>query len=197
MQFSHGARHDFLRRYGVPEGWTPIELRGLTDVIGGGTPSREENRFWQGGQIPWATPTDLTSNNSKYISHTAECITEAGLASSAATLLPVGSVLYTSRATIGTKAIAKVPMATNQGFASFLVRAVDGEFLFYLLDLLTPVIKRLAAGTTFDEVSKRDIRSIWCAVPTSLDEQAAIAHSLPITSASTMPTLSLNPTPMS
>lgn len=69
-------------------------------------------------------------------------------------------------------------MATNQGFASFIPHEVNGEYLYYLLDLLMPIIKRLGAGTTFDEVSKRDIRTVWCAVPSDLSEQAAIARIL-------------------
>lgn len=178
MHSSFGARHDFLRRHGVPENWEPRPLGQLARIVGGGTPSRDEQRFWTGGTIPWATPTDVTANHSKSISTTAECITQAGLLSSAAELLPRGSVLYTSRATIGAKAIAAVPMATNQGFASFVPRAVHGDYLYYLLDLLTPTIKRLGAGTTFDEVSKRDIRTVWCSIPTNADEQATIARIL-------------------
>jgi type I restriction enzyme, S subunit len=178
MHISLGARHEFLRRHGVPDGWQAKELGNLARVVGGGTPSRDESRFWLGGNIPWATPTDLTENQAKYISKTAECVTQAGLTSSAATLLPAGSILYTSRATIGAKAIASVPIATNQGFASFLPQGIDGQYLYYLLDLLTPIIKRLGAGTTFDEVSKRDIRTVWCAVPSGPDEQTIIAHVL-------------------
>lgn len=178
METSLGARHDFLRRYRHPQDWRAVEIDALVDVIGGATPSREESRYWSGGEIPWATPTDLTGNNSKYINRTAECITESGLAECAARVLPVGSVLYTSRATIGAKAIATVPIATNQGFASFIPVDIDGEYLFYLLDLLTPIIKRLGAGTTFDEVSKREIRKVWCAIPSDRDEQTAIARIL-------------------
>lgn len=69
-------------------------------------------------------------------------------------------------------------MATNQGFASFVPHGVNGDYLYYLLDLLTPVIRRLGAGTTFDEVSKRDVRTVWCATPKDPDEQAAIARIL-------------------
>jgi len=178
MRISLGARHDFLRRYGIADRWRPQTLADLARVVGGGTPSRGEDRFWRGGTIPWATPSDVTANQAKLISKTAECITDAGLASCAAVLLPRGSVLFTSRATIGAKAIAEVPVATNQGFASFLPDSVDGEYLYYLLDLLTPIIKRLGAGTTFDEVSKRELRTVWCAVPSDSFEQAAIARIL-------------------
>lgn len=178
MESKLDARHDFIRRYGKPNGWRVVTLGELANVVGGGTPCRNEGRFWQGGTIPWATPTDLTANGSKYISQTAESITSAGLDSSAATLLPAGAVLFTSRATIGAKAIAKVPIATNQGFASFIPREADRDFLYYLLEILTPIIKRLGAGTTFDEVSKRDVRKVYCAVPIEKDEQAAIARIL-------------------
>ncbi len=178
MKVSLGARHDFLRRYGGANGWKPQTLGDLARVVGGGTPSRDESRFWTGGSIPWATPTDLTANQAKYISTTAECITEQGLSSSAASLLPPGSILYTSRATIGAKAILIVPISTNQGFASFIPYTISSDYLYYLLDLLTPIIKRLGAGTTFDEVSKRDIRTVWCAVPSDSVEQANIARIL-------------------
>jgi type I restriction enzyme S subunit len=178
MQLNLGALHDFLRKYGVADGWIACQLGDLGDVVGGATPSRGESRFWSGGTIPWATPTDLTANDSRFIGQTAECITDAGLSSCAATLLPPGAILYTSRATIGAKAIATVPITTNQGFASFVPKSIDGRYLFYLLDLLTPVIKRLGAGTTFDEVSKRDVRRVACAIPSDPDEQAAIARVL-------------------
>ena len=178
MKIRLGAKHDFLRRYGIAVGWSVTSLGDIADIVGGGTPSREDSRFWNGGTIPWATPTDITSNNHKFIRKTAEYITEAGLKSSAANLLPEGSILFTSRATIGAKAIAGVPMATNQGFASLRPAMVDRDYLYYLLDLLTPAIKRLGAGTTFDEISKRDMRTVWLTLPKIPDEQHAIAKTL-------------------
>lgn len=178
MDVNLDARHDFLRRYATPTGWVSCELGTLATVVGGATPSRDESHYWSNGNIPWATPTDITACSSKYISSTAECITDAGLASSAAKLLPVGAVLFTSRATIGAKAISTVPMATNQGFATFVPTAINGDYLYYLLDALLPSIKRLGAGTTFDEVSKRDLRKVWCSIPASEHEQAAIAQVL-------------------
>ncbi|WP_404791228.1 restriction endonuclease subunit S [Altericista sp. CCNU0014] len=177
MQVSFGVKHDVLRKYGIPDGWRVCEVNDLTDIVGGGTPSRTEGRYWSDGDIPWATPTDLTALQAKYISGSAECITQVGLEESSATLLPQNSILYTSRATIGAKAITTIPIATNQGFSNFIPHDVDSEFFYYLLDLLTPIIKRLGSGTTFDEVSKRDIRKIWCALPPP-EEQKAIAQVL-------------------
>lgn len=178
MQIKLGAAHDFIRRWGIVEGWDCRTLREMAEIVGGATPSRDEGRYWQNGSIPWATPTDITACVSKRLLSTAESITPAGLAESAARLLPQGTILYTSRATIGAMAVAGLPLATNQGFASFIPNAVHGDYLYYLLGLLTPAIKRLGAGTTFDEVSKRDIRKVACAVPASPEEQAAIARIL-------------------
>jgi type I restriction enzyme, S subunit len=178
MHSNPGARHDFLRRWQVPLDWEVRTLGSLASILGGGTPKRGEGRFWHGGAVPWATPTDVTDPATRCITRTAERITEAGLAASAGCLLPVGSILYTSRATIGAKAIAGVPIATNQGFANFVPRAVDGEYLYYMLELLRPAIGRLASGTTFAEVSKRDIKSVWCALPATRDEQTAIVRAL-------------------
>lgn len=109
-----------VRQFGVPPGWQAVQLGSLANVAGGGTPSRNEGAFWSGREIPWATPTDLTANQGKYIRRIAENITEAGLAESAAVLLPIDTVLFTSRATIGECAIAECGMTTNQGFANFI-----------------------------------------------------------------------------
>jgi len=174
MTSSPGALTYMLNKYGIPHGWEEKTVDQLAKLFGGATPKREEGSYWNGGIIPWATPSDITAQKAKYISDTEDHITEAGLRSCSASLLPAGSILFTSRATIGAKAIATVPMATNQGFANLFPGKVHGDFLFYLLDFLTPVIKRLAAGTTFDEVNKRDIRKIRCAVPPP-DEQETIA----------------------
>lgn len=178
MKISLGAKHDFIRKNGSPNGWQQLEISKIADVIGGATPNTTDSIYWNNGSIPWATPTDITSNNSKYISRTKDRITQAGLDACAAKLLPKGTILFTSRATIGAKAIADVPMATNQGFANFVPREIPGDFLYYLIDILTPIFKRLGSGTTFDEVNKRDIRKVWCAIPIRREEQEAVARIL-------------------
>lgn len=148
MRAKPGAIGAIVRAYGVPEGWQMKQLGDLAKVVGGATPSRDENRFWSGGTTAWASPTDLTGQQTKRIEHTADYITEAGFQSCSTSLLPVGTILYTSRATIGAKAIAAIPITTNQGFANFIPNdEVTSEFLYYYLDLLTPVFIRLGAGT--------------------------------------------------
>jgi type I restriction enzyme, S subunit len=178
MKASPGALTSWIQRVECPAGWRDVSLGALADVIGGATPDRSEPAYWSGGTIPWATPTDITKCDGKWLHTTAEMITPRGLKECSTTLLPAGSILFTSRATIGAKAIAAIPMATNQGFASFIARSeVHGDFLYYLLDVLTPIFVRLGAGTTFLEISKRDVRKVRCFLPPP-DEQASIARIL-------------------
>jgi len=178
MSNSVGALGWLIYKFGVPEGWSEQTVDDLAVVVGGATPSRTDYGYWVGGTIPWFTPTDITGQAQKWVEASAERITVRALKECACTQLPPGTILYTSRATIGAKAIAKMPVTTNQGFASFIPKeGVDSEFLYYFLEHLTPVFFRLAAGTTFLEVSKRDIRRVRCAVP-PLKEQLAIARVL-------------------
>ena len=96
-----------------------ITLEQVADIFGGGTPSRAESSYF-GGDILWATPTDVTALDDLYIKRTKETLTHDGLSESSAKLLPAGTVLLTSRATIGFTAVSKVPISTNQGFVNFV-----------------------------------------------------------------------------
>lgn len=178
MLIKPGATGHILSAHGIPAGWQGVRVDNLAKLVGGGTPDTSDQSSWIGGTIPWATPTDITALKGKRITQTAQCITQHGLDSCAALVLPPDTVLYTSRATIGGRALAAVPMSTNQGFANFLPKpGIDAEFLYYYLDLLTPVFIRLGAGTTFLEVSKRDMKKVQCALPPE-PEQQAIAEML-------------------
>jgi type I restriction enzyme S subunit len=125
-------RSDY-RKFPVPPGWSDTTIGEVAEVVGGGTPSTGNPEYWNGG-ILWATPTDVTALESRYISQTKTTISGAGLRNSGASLLPARSVLVTSRATIGACAINTVPMATNQGFASLIPKDnLSTEFLYYVL----------------------------------------------------------------
>lgn len=159
---------------GFDDEWTDQTVGSVAQIVNGGTPSTRVADFW-GGTIPWCTPTDITSGSGKYLSLTERSITAAGLASCGASLLPAGSLLLCSRATIGELKIATTEMATNQGFKSLVATdGVSNEFLYYLvLTLKVEMIER-ANGSTFLEISKRDLASIPVRMP-SEDEQTAIA----------------------
>lgn len=154
--------------------WEAVALADVADIRNGGTPRTGIPAYW-GGRIPWCVPTDITASRGKYLVTTTRSITPAGLASCGATLLPVGSLLLCSRATIGEIKIASMPVATNQGFKSMVcAESADNEFLYYRLVTLKERMIDLATGSTFLEISKRDITRIHIDLP-PLPEQRAIA----------------------
>ena len=158
----------------VPEGWVQGELAEFCDVVGGGTPDRNNPDFW-GGDIPWVSPTEITGNTSKYISQTKEKITEIGLEKSSAKLHPVGTLLMTSRASIGFVAINTIPMATNQGFQSLRCKKkVLVDFLYQYIIWSRPQLERLAAGSTFAEISSANVKRMTVCFP-SVEQQQKIA----------------------
>ena len=158
----------------TPDGWKNLLLSDLATIVGGGTPSRRQPAYWD-GEVPWATPTDVTGLSGRVISKTSSSITSQGLASSSATLLPPNSLLMTTRATIGACAVNRVSMATNQGFQNLVPKQnTCVEFLYYLIRYHKRRLERIAAGSTFLEVSKRAIRSFPITAPL-LPEQRKIA----------------------
>ena len=159
--------------------WPKIALQELADIFGGSTPSRTEPSFW-GGEIPWITPTDLPMPESgiSVVAVSKERITKTGLDNCSATLVPVGTVLFSSRATIGKVAVAEIPLTTNQGFVNFIPKpAITSRFLAYALWGSREDIARLAGSTTFKEVSRSAIRKFEISVP-PLPEQERIVKLL-------------------
>ena len=160
---------------GFSGAWEVKRLDALADIRSGGTPSTTQPEFWN-GEVLWCTPTDITAlAGFKYLSHTTRTITTNGLQSSSAELIPTGSIVMTSRATIGECAINAVPIATNQGFKNFVpYPGTDGEFLYYLLQTKKQDFIGLCSGSTFLEIGKTQLVRFEIKVPDKT-EQTAIA----------------------
>ena len=159
--------------------WPFVPLERLARVSGGSTPRRSKDAYWN-GDVPWVTPSDLPASGASILDvlDTADRITQEGLSSCSASLLPPGTVLFSSRATIGKIGIAKVPLATNQGFANFTPSpAVEPRYLAYALRFFTPQIAALAGSTIFKEVSRGEIRKFQIPLP-PLSEQQRIVEIL-------------------
>ena len=157
--------------------WEAVSLGEVAEIKSGSTPSTTVPAYWE-GDIPWCTPTDITGTRGKYLDVTARCITPSGLDGCGACLLPPGALLLCSRATIGELKIAAMPVATNQGFKSLVCgESVSHEYLYYRLLLLKEPMAALATGSTFLEISKRDVASLQVLLP-PLAEQRAIAAAL-------------------
>lgn len=158
--------------------WELVSLAECCEIVSGATPKTGVADFWD-GDIPWVTPKDLSNLTSAYIAATPRSITEVGLRSCGARVLPVGSVLLSSRAPIGHVAITMAPMATNQGFKSLVPRAsmLDAKYLYHWLRANKAYLQSLGNGATFKEVSKAVVSRVAIPLP-PLGEQRRIAELL-------------------
>jgi type I restriction enzyme S subunit len=161
----------------IPVDWEVVRIDDICEVVGGSTPSTNKKEYWN-GDILWAIPTDITKLKGNIISDTEKKITEKGLSACAAKVLPEGSILITSRATIGECAINTKPMATNQGFASLKCKEnIHNWFIFYKIAAMRKKLEKLGSGSTFKETSKKSIRAIKMSFP-PFSEQKKIAEIL-------------------
>lgn len=164
----------------LPPNWAEVPIGSFARVVGGGTPpSKEPANFAPPGQgIPWLTPADLSGYESQIVERGARDLTDAGFAACGATMLPKGSVLFSSRAPIGYVAIAANPISTNQGFKSFILPdGFDSRFAYYQLKYLKPKAEAIATGTTFKELSGAAAATLSFKVA-PLGEQTRIADQL-------------------
>lgn len=161
----------------VPEDWEVVRLEQTGNIVSGGTPSTKIPDYWN-GDLPWATPTDLTSQNSNYIYATERNITEEGLNNSSAKLVPCNSLLICTRATVGVTTITGTKMTTNQGFKNLIpFQTVDVIYINNQIKYRKNKLISLGSGSTFIEVSKKDISGFSIPLP-PLPEQQKIAEVL-------------------
>ena len=155
--------------------WIKVKISDLGKVVGGATPSTNNDEYYN-GDIIWITPKDLSNFNGRYILKGERNITRAGMESCSTQMLPKDSILFSSRAPIGYVAIAAKEMCTNQGFKSVIPNEnVDYLFLYYLLKYNKEKIESMGSGTTFKEVSGSTMKNIEVIVPESIEIQRTIA----------------------
>src|SRR5690625_5155371 len=158
----------------IPEDWEVKRIKSVADVIGGGTPSTTELKYWN-GNINWFTPSEIKG---KFVSKSERKITKAGLKNSSAKELPIGTILLTTRATIGEVSLSTEISTTNQGFQSLVCKnGTNNVFLYELIKFNKNELYRRANGSTFLEISGKEVRKIPLAIP-PLPEQKAIADCL-------------------
>ncbi len=146
--------------------WKEGTLSDLGNIIGGSTPSKAKPEYYTENGIAWITPKDLSIDKSKFISHGANDISELGLRNSSASIMPKGTVLFSSRAPIGYIAIADGELTTNQGFKSVVPNNNFGTaFVYFFLKNSLPIIKGRASGTTFKEISGSAMKMIPAIIP--------------------------------
>lgn len=169
------SRHNFpsLRFKGFADPWEQRKLGELADIIGGGTPSTSVDKYWN-GDINWYSPAEI--NDQIFISHSVNKITKEGYENSSAKMLPVGSVLFTSRAGIGKMAILSETGCTNQGFQSIVPHSkeLDSYFVYSRSSELKRYGEITGAGSTFVEVSGKQMVNMDMSIPFNYNEQIKI-----------------------
>ena len=160
----------------IPEGWSVKKISDLGTTVSGGTPDTNNPEYWD-GDVLWVTPSEVSALSNRFIWDTERKITEKGLKLSSAKLLPVNSLIICTRATIGDCCINKKPICTNQGFKNIIVTGNNVDFLYYLISKNKHELIRKACGSTFLEISKKDIDNLKFPIP-PLPEQEKIAEIL-------------------
>ncbi len=151
---------------GVPEGWEIVKFGEICEAIGGGTPSTSNREYWEGGEITWVIPSDVTKNDCLILLDSEKKITEQGLKNSSAKLVPPNTILMTSRASVGFFALIDKEVCTNQGFISIIPN--QNYLRMYILhNLITrkEEILAFAGGTTYKEITKKTFREMKVLIP--------------------------------
>ncbi|UKP01506.1 restriction endonuclease subunit S [Nostoc sp. UHCC 0870] len=152
----------------IPQGWHFSIIGDQVETVGGGTPSTTEPSYWENGDIAWYSPTDLTKAKTLFSIDSEKKITSLGLQKSSAKLFPKYSLLLTSRATIGEVTINTKNACTNQGFITIIPNEkFNVYFLYGWLLTKIEIIKMLASGSTFPEISKSNFRGLDFLIPVS------------------------------
>ena len=155
------------------EEWERTTLGMLAEIISGGTPETEKKDYW-GDEIIWYTPSEI--GKTKYTTDSERHLSKKGLDNSSAKMLPIGTILLSSRATIGECSITLNECATNQGFQSLIARNnINNEFLYYLIRTKRNDLIRHACGSTFLEISANEVRKINVSTPSIIGEQNKLA----------------------
>jgi type I restriction enzyme S subunit len=164
--------------FSIPATWRWLRLDAVGAIVGGGTPSATDpDNFAEPGEgVPWLTPADLGGYSDLYISRGARDLSEKGLRTSSATVMPKGTVLFTSRAPIGYVAIAANPISTNQGFKSIVSYVADcSRFIATAMKAFAADIDAKAPGTTFKEVSGKIVAAIPFPLPPLPEQHRIVA----------------------
>ncbi len=157
----------------VPSCWDMTKVKFIAKVVPGATPKSTIASFWN-GDIPFVTPADYVTED-HYVGHWARTITEEGMNSCSASLLPSNSVIVSNRAPIGLVAINKVPVCTNQGCKGLVIKSQEysPEYLYRLLSVADDALNALGNGTTYQELSGKSLSDFVIPKP-PLDVQRSI-----------------------
>lgn len=150
----------------------------IGEIVNGGTPSTKNESYWN-GSIPWITPNDLSSNESKWIKYGERSITKEGLENSSAKYVPEKSILLSTRAPVGYVVRNEIDASTNQGMKAFVPNSdlVDANYIYYYFKKNTRLLNLRSGGTTFRELSTKSLKSIDILLP-NLETQTRVGSTI-------------------
>ncbi len=155
----------------IPEEWEIIKLgnKKYFDLLVGGTPSKKINEYWKNGTINWVRSSDLEK---KYLYDIEKKITKLGLDNSAAKLIPNGSVVISTRVSLGNCSIAKQNLATSQDCTGIIIKdkSINEEYLYYVLKTMSSKIKKLGEGSTIKGITQETLKNISVTIPTKTEQ---------------------------
>jgi type I restriction enzyme, S subunit len=150
----------------IPAGWRILPLGEAVNIVGGGTPNTKDASFWEPGEFAWTTPKDLSGLQSPVLLKTERLLSAKGVSNVSSGLLPVGTLLLSSRAPIGYLAITQIPLSINQGYIAILPSSkLPPLYMLFWCKQNMEIIKSHANGSTFMEISKRAFRPIPAFIP--------------------------------
>lgn len=159
----------------ISEEWGVKKLGDVCDIVNGGTPDTTVKNYWDGEHL-WITPRDMGKLNNMFVDETERKITDSGLKNSSAKLLPINSIILSSRAPIGHLAINKKPMSTNQGCKGIIPKkTLDFMFLYYFLKSSVDLLNSLGSGTTFKELSGSKLGDVSIHIPPLPEQKRIVA----------------------
>ena len=159
----------------MPDGWITTTIGETCSIVSGSTPKSTETSYWN-GDVPWITPDDLSRHKDKTIFVGRRSISHAGFASCSARMVPVGTVLFTSRAPIGYVAIAAQAVCTNQGFKSLVPpNGISSDYLYWYMRYATDLVKSRASGTTFAEISGKAMATVPLLIAPRREQERIVA----------------------
>jgi type I restriction enzyme S subunit len=170
---SNNNKTPAIRFKGFTDTWEQHKLGEVADIVGGGTPSTSNDDYWD-GDIDWYAPAEIADQI--YVASSERKITQQGYDNSSAKMLPVGTVLFTSRAGIGKTAILRKEGCTNQGFQSIVphINELDSYFIFSRSEEMKRYGETVGAGSTFVEVSGKQMANMELMMPITMEEQVTI-----------------------
>ena len=152
------------------------KLGDICTIQSGGTPSRSNKDHWDNGTIPWVKISDFSG---KYLDHTSEKITQAGLDGSSAKIFPKGTILYTIFATLGETCILDIDATTNQAIAGLKLNddSVLLDYLYYYLLSKKEYVNEIGRGVAQNNINMKILREMEIGIP-SKEEQDKITDVL-------------------